>query len=169
MSLDGYVATKEDDLSFLSQVAQEGEDYGYADFTNTIDTYIVGRKTYQVVKQLLNGHFPKNKSFKYYVVTRQSLPQEDDITFYQGDLRQLIEKLKSEKGKDIFCDGGPQVVKLLLEQCLIDEFIISIVPVLLGSGKRLFLEDVPFLKLVHTATKSYPSGLVQLHYRKYGG
>ena len=165
MSLDGYVATKDDDLSFLETVQVEGEDYGYSAFTSTIDTYIIGRKTYDVVTKLLDGKFPQADQFQCYIITRQSIPNQDNITFYNGDIETLISDLRSKPGKHIYCDGGPQIVKLLLDKVLIDELIISVVPVLLGDGKKLFESGIPYHQLKHIETKSYDSGLVQIKYQ----
>lgn len=164
MSLDGYLATKEDDLSWLSVVEKEGEDYGYAAFNATIDTYIVGRKTYDVVLQLTGGIFPQAETYDCYVITREKRVKENGVTFYNGDLESLIHSLKSKPGKDIYCDGGGQIVQLLLQKDLIDEFVISVIPILLGSGKRLFLGDTPRLNLKAQAPKYFDTGLVQLHY-----
>ena len=166
MSLDGYLATKEDDLSFLSIVEREGEDYGYAQFTESVDTYIVGRKTYDVIKELMNGSFPQSKQFNCYVITKQKREPEDGITFYSGSLIELIANLKSTPGKHIYCDGGSEIVTELLKHQLIDEFVISIIPILIGKGKRLFkeIDQTQELRLINT--QSFPSGLVQLYYSK---
>lgn len=166
MSLDGYLATKTDDLSFLDAMQVEGEDYGYGAFTKNVDTYIIGRKTYEVVKALLNGKFPQANQYNCYVLTRQAIPDQEGITFYNGDVPTLIRDLKAKEGKHIYCDGGGQVVQVLLEHQLIDEFIISIIPVLLGEGKRLFLEQPSYQNLKLVDTKSYPSGLVQVRYER---
>jgi dihydrofolate reductase len=72
MSLDGYIAAENDDLSFLSAVEQEGEDYGYAEFINTIDTIILGRKTYDKVISM--GHPYPMHGEKVYVITRSEKP-----------------------------------------------------------------------------------------------
>jgi dihydrofolate reductase len=74
-------------------------------------------------------------------------------------------KLKKEKGKKIFCDGGAQVLNELLKEKLFDELIISVVPILLGDGIKLFQTGIPerILKLV--SSQSFESGLVQLHYQ----
>ena len=64
MSLDGFLATNDDDLSWLSVVEKEGEDYGYAEFNKTVDTYIVGRKTYETVLKLTGGSFPTSEQHK---------------------------------------------------------------------------------------------------------
>lgn len=165
MSLDGYLATKDDDLSWLSVVEKEGEDYGYADFNETVDTYIVGKKTYDVVLNLTGGIFPQAVQHKCYVITRQDLESKDGVTFYNGDIEELITKLKQEEGKNIYCDGGAQIVKLLMEKNLIDEYIISVIPIILGDGKRLFMGETPMEKLQLVSSQNYESGLVQLHYK----
>lgn len=166
MSLDGFIATKEDDLSWLSIVEKKGEDYGYADFNKKIDTYIVGRKTYDVILKLTGGIFPQAKQHKCYVITREERENENGITFYNGDLEKLIHQLKQEKGKNIYCDGGSQIVKLLMEKNLIDEYIISVIPIILGDGKRLFIGKNPMIHLEALPCKQYESGLIQLRYKK---
>ncbi len=162
MSLDGYIAKPNDDLSFLSIVETEGEDYGYADFVATVDTVIIGRKTYDwVTKQIEFPHADKTA----YIITRTPRPNIGKTVFYTGDLTELIRKLKSEPGKSIFCDGGAEIVNELLKNNLIDELIISVIPILVGEGTRLFKEGRPeqILKLI--STKSFDSGLVQLRYQ----
>ncbi|MEM9526542.1 MAG: dihydrofolate reductase family protein [Bacteroidota bacterium] len=166
MSLDGYLATKEDGLEWLSVVEQAGEDYGYAAFTGSVDTYLVGRKTYDVVLGLTGGKFPQAEQFDCYVITRKERPSENGVTFYNGDLAALINKLKRQEGGDIYCDGGGQIVQLLLGKNLIDEYIISVIPTILGDGKRLFIGGVDPIKLSLTSSKQFSSGLVQLRYRK---
>ncbi len=165
MSLDGYVATEDDGLDFLSVVDREGEDYGYHDFVKDIDTYIVGRRTYDVAKQLLDGDFPQARKFDCYVITRQEREPSEGVTFYSGNMEDLIKDLRDRPGKNIYCDGGPQIVRLLAEKDLIDEWIISVIPVLIGRGISLFLESDSSRELELLGSKAYPSGLVQLHYR----
>lgn len=166
MSLDGYIATKDDDLSWLSIVEKEGEDYGYSKFNDSVDTYIVGRKTYDIILNLTGGHFPAAEKHKCFVITSQNKKEENDITFFNGNIEDLIIKLKKEKGKNIYCDGGAQLVKSLIEKNLIDEYIISIIPILLGNGKKLFLDNTQLINLKLLNSKEFTSGLVQLHYSK---
>jgi len=166
MSLDGFLATKDDDISWLSVVEREGEDYGYIEFNETVDTYIVGSTTYKTVMKLTGGEFPPAKQHKCYIITRQDREDENGLTFYNGDITELINKLKSEGGKNIFCDGGAEIVKLLMERDLIDEYRISIIPILLGDGKRLFKGGTPMTNLKALPSKQYESGLVHLRYIK---
>ena len=164
MSLDGYIAKPQDDLSFLSIVEKEGEDYGYADFMSTIDTVILGRKTYDwVMKHVVE--FP-HSDLHSYIITRNSKPTIGKTVFYSGDLTDLVKKLKSEKGKHIFCDGGAEIVNEFLKNDLLDEIIISIIPILVGNGIRLFNEGRPEQKLKLANVKTFDTGLTQLHYKR---
>lgn len=165
-SLDGYIAKPNDDLSFLKLVEKEGEDYGYAEFTDTIDTLIIGRRTYDyVLKEIGSSHYDNGKR-DVYVITRTERPQVDKTIFYTGNITELIKRLKSEKGKNIYCDGGAEIINELLKYDLIDELIISVVPVLLGKGTRLFKDGRPEQILEFTEAKTFDTGLVQLHYKR---
>lgn len=81
-------------------------------------------------------------------------------------MSELVKRLKSEKGKGIYCDGGAEVINELLNHDLIDVFIISIVPVLLGSGTRLFNDSRPEQRLEFIEAKKFETGLIQLHYQR---
>lgn len=165
-SLDGYIAKPNDDLSFLKAVEKEGEDYGYSDFTATIDTLIIGRKTYDyVVKEIGAAHYD-NGQREVFIITRTPRPSVGKTTFYTGNLTELIQRLKSQDGKNLYCDGGAEVINELMQNDLIDEYIISIVPVLLGNGTKLFKDGRPEQLLEFVKSKSFDTGLTQLHYRR---
>ncbi len=163
MSLDGYIAKPGDDLSFLSTVEKEGEDYGYGDFVATIDTVLIGRKTYDWVTQRVEFPHADKSTF---VITRTVRPNLGKTVFYTGDLSGLIQKLKSEPGKNIFCDGGSELANELLKNDLLDELIVSVIPVLLGDGTRLFRDGRPERSLKLVRSQAFDTGLVQLHYQR---
>jgi dihydrofolate reductase len=161
-SLDGYIAGANDDLSFLSMVAEEGQDYGYGEFINTVDTVILGRKTYDwVMKQV--PEFP-HADKEAYIITSTARPAIGNTKFYTGSLKELVQQLKAQQGKHIFVDGGAEVVNSLLKENLIDEMYLSIIPILLGAGVRLFKDGRPEQPLQLMSTKQFNKGLVQLHY-----
>lgn len=163
-SLDGYIAKPNDDLGFLSIVEQDGQDYGYADFVKTVDAVIVGRKTYDKVISM-GFDFP-HADKDAYVMTRTPRPNIGSIKFYSENLKSLVDRLKSESGKNIFCDGGAEIVNELLKDNLIDEFIISVIPVLVGNGTKLFKDGRPEQKFELVSVKSFDKGLIQLHYKR---
>lgn len=161
-SVDGFIAGPGDDLSFLDAMQTEGEDYGYGELLSRVDTVLMGRKTYDWVMSQV-AEFP-HAGMPSYIITRSSRPSSGNIHFYNGSLSELIEKLKAQPGKDIFVDGGAALVNALLREELLDELIISVVPVLLGDGVRLF-EDGGFLQNLHLKdSQHFSTGLVQLKY-----
>ncbi len=164
MSLDGFIATKDDDISWLDTIDHGENDYGYTKFSSTIDKYVVGRKTYDLVMNLV-GEFAQAKEYDCYIISRSKSGVENGVTFYNGNIKELIDRLKSEGGKNIYCDGGGEIVKELMKDNLIDEYIISIIPIVLGDGKRLFAGGVPKQNMELIKSKAYDNGLVQIHYK----
>lgn len=164
-SLDGYIATSDEDLSFLSIVQQEGEDYGYSEFISHVDTVIMGRKTYDWIMNEMKD-FP-HKDKETYIITRTPRPENGRINFFTGNLTDLVRRLKLDSGKNIFIDGGAEIIDSLLKDNLIDEMIISIIPILLGDGIRLFKDGRPELRLKLMHSECYGTGLVQLHYKRH--
>lgn len=162
MSLDGYIAKPGDDLNFLSVVHKEGEDYGYTDFIRSVDTVIMGRKTYDwIMKQV--PVFP-HASISAYIITHTPRVGSENTTFYTGAPHELVARLKHEPGKNIFIDGGAEIVNILLKHRLIDEMIVSVIPMLVGNGIRLFGEGRPEQSLKLQDSRKYDTGLAQLHY-----
>mgnify|MGYP001043071024 FL=1 len=167
MSLDGYLAEPNDGLDFLASVQREDEDYGYMGFARRVVGYVVGRRTYDVVKELCDGQFPHVGRWPIYVVTSQASqrPDTEGVTF--GSLDNLASWLEANMPKAagnevIWCDGGGQLIAALSDQ--IDEWTLSVVPTLLGSGIPLFPEGRPAVRLKAVGAASYDSGLIQLRY-----
>jgi len=150
----------------LRLVEKEGEDYGYAEFTANIDTIILGRKTYDYVLREIGSSHYDNGQRDVYVITKTERPGTGKTTFFTGKLSDLVQRLKSENGKDIYCDGGAEIINELLKNDLIDEFVISVVPVLVGNGTRLFNDGRPEQLLELKSVKTFDTGLTQLHYRR---
>lgn len=162
MSLDGYIADTDGNLDFLSMVEQEGEDYGYFDFLKSTDAIIIGRKTYDKVIDM--GYTYPHTDKEVYIITRTDRPDAGSFKYYTGSLTDLVTELKRKPGKNIYCDGGAEIVYELLNNNLIDELIISVVPVLLGNGIRLFKDGRPEQKIRLISSRGFEKGLVQLHY-----
>lgn len=162
MSLDGYIASGNDDISFLDSVSVAGEDYGYGEFYKDIDTVVMGRRTFDIINKLTDEFPHKDKTT--YIVTRNSELDANNINYYSGDIAELISNIKNNNSKDIFIDGGAELVNSLLQGKLIDEIIISVIPVLLGDGIRLFNTNYGLMDLKLISTKKFDSGLVQIRY-----
>ncbi|MBK8443645.1 MAG: dihydrofolate reductase [Sphingobacteriales bacterium] len=169
-SADGYIARSDDDLEWLQQVAREGEDYGYAAFIQSIDTVVLGRRTYEKVLQMGVVPHTDKRCFVLSAADGWHVPPDAPPTtqVYGSNLESFIAQLKAENSeKHIFCDGGAQVIQQLLRLQLIDEIIVSVIPVLLGRGIALFHNTaaLPENTLLLLQCSAFESGLVQLHYR----
>lgn len=163
-SIDGYIAGKNEDLDFLSLVETPGEDYGYNEFIKTIDTVLLGRKTYDKVLGF-GVPFPHAER-KCYVISGTKTGSDENVTFWNDSPTKLVEHLLQLPGADIFVDGGAQLIHTLLQEKLIDRLTISFIPHLLGDGTQLFLNGRPEQQMQLIQSKSFPSGLVQLTYEK---
>lgn len=161
MSLDGYIAKRDDNIDFLSIVESPNEDFGYSEFLQNIDTVIWGRKTFDKVLSFGNGVPHKDK--KVYVISATKKGKEEHAEF-SNNVVDLVKSLKQKKGKDIYCDGGAEVVYELLNHQLFDRLIVSVIPHILGDGIRLFKDNNIEQHLHFKRSISYPSGLVQLWY-----
>jgi len=99
-----------------------------------------------------------------YIITRTPRLDQGQTRFYTGDLKTLVARLKAKDGKNIFVDGVAQIVQSLMAQRLVNEFVISIIPVCLGSGIALFADGLTQAQLQLQSVQQFDKGLVQLHY-----
>ncbi len=162
MSLDGFIATESGGIDWLSIVEKPNEDYGYTEFVKTTDTVIMGRKTYDKVLSF-GIDFP-HKDKTCFVLSKTKSGKDENVSFYNGDVKELIAQIRQSDGKHIYCDGGAEIVFELMKQKLIDRFVISIIPILLGNGIRLFQNGNQTNELILIKNKVFESGLIQLEY-----
>lgn len=163
MSLDGYIAGPDDDISFLDAMDEGGEDYGYPEFIKEIDTVIWGRRTFDKVLSF-GGDIPY-KDKQVYVISRSRSGSHEHVQ-YHSDPVALVRYLKGQEGNGIYCDGGAEIVAELVQHDLIDRFIISVIPHMVGGGIRLFKEGLPNQSLRFVKSEAYMTGLVQLQYER---
>jgi dihydrofolate reductase len=128
MSLDGYIAAPGDDLSFLNKVAAPPEDYGYANFMQEVDVMIWGRTTYDLVLGLITDWPFEGKAC--YVLSESRTGKTDRITYLAPPLKNWVTNMKAKHQGRIYCDGGGGLVQQLLKEHLLEEIIISIIPVI---------------------------------------
>lgn len=161
-SLDGYIAGENNDLSFLKQAEMSGEDYGFAEFIASVDTVILGKKTYDWLLAEV-GFYPHSDK-QTYLITQSEIKQTEMLQSISGNICNHIKSLKNEESeKDIFLMGGADVAQQVLNQNLIDEIRLFIIPVLLGKGTFLW-NGVNEKKLFFKESKAYSSGVVCMHY-----
>jgi dihydrofolate reductase len=162
-SLDGYIASSDGDISWLFDIKGEG-DNGFTEFYETTDSLIMGKATYEHLMEMTNQQYPHSDR-KSYVFTNDRTAQHESIDFVQEDVTDFIKKLKSEEGKDIWLVGGAKLLDAFLKENLVDEFIITTAPLILGNGISLFEKGIPNINLKLKSTKQYGE-FVQNHYVK---
>ena len=160
-SLDGYIATKDDSLDWLFKVEGEG-DNGYSEFYETIDTVLIGKRTYDWVMEQEKGQFPYlNKNS--YVFSRSTVIDTKDVTFINGNIVDFTNDLKKEEGKDIWIVGGGDILHTFLKEKLVDELIVTVAPTIIGQGIPLFKAGDYELNLTLKGTRTF-NQFVELHY-----
>ena len=160
VSLDGFIEgpNGEYDWCFTDQ------DYGLSDFLKRVDTMFLGRKTYELTLTMAatgNSDFSK---LKEYIFSTTLDKVKEGATLIKGDIKTEVEKIKNEKGKDIWLFGGAQLTTSLLNLGLVDELSLAVHPILLGSGKPLFSNIKDRINLTLVDTKTFSTGLVSLTY-----
>ena len=163
-SQDGFISGESDDLSFLKLIEIEGEDYGYLKFINSVGPILVGRKTYDKV---ISMGFPYHENKNVYVISRDKKKLgKKKLTFFSNDISELVAQLKKSSTKNIYCDGGAELAKYLISKNLIDQIILSVVPVELKKGTLLFEKGIVPQNFQLKKTDEFESGLIQFFYSK---
>ena len=166
MSLDGYIADSNGNVEWLHGQGSDSENIDvYSEFVKDIDTILMGWNTYyQVITELS----PKEwiyADFTTYVITHKDMNSTEQIRFTNEKPADLLEKLKSKNGKNIWVCGGANLIHQLMSDDLIDQYYISVIPTLLGSGIRLFGNVEKEIKLKLLKTQSY-NGITDLIYTR---
>lgn len=156
-SLDGFIARKDGSIDWLFNDA----DYGYQEFYDSVDTLLIGRKTYE--QALGFGEWPYLGK-KCYVFTRKKDLHDGRVVFTQN-LVAVTKELLAQPGKDIWLVGGAEIITALLNTRLVNELRIFVHPIILGDGIPLFKDIDKEIKLELVKTVSFDSGLVELRYR----
>jgi dihydrofolate reductase len=160
-SLDNYIARRDDAVDWLrwSKEVQAVT----AEFWKTIDTVVMGRRTYEVALSSGTTSYP---GVKNYVFSRTLKASPDErVEIVSEDAAEFVRKLKAEEGKGICVMGGGLLAKSLFEADLIDEVGLNIHPVLLGSGIPLFHEMSRQIDLELAECKTFKNGCVYISYR----
>src|SRR4051812_8933421 len=163
-SADGYIARPDGDLDWLtSRPAPEGF-YGMNAFMKTVDTMLMGRKTYEVSLRL-GAKF--DSTSKTIVFSRREPPADvpRGVEFVSDPIGPYVSQLRKTPGKDIWLMGGGDLIASFLDERAVDEFVISVVPVFIGDGIPLIARRHQHVPLDLKSVERFEGGLVQLHYR----
>lgn len=167
ISLDGYIAREDGSFDWIAGDEDKSLDtnkkFDFEEFLNSIDTIIMGRKAFEDCPPQTLESFRDKKIF---IATTSKLKSEsENIQAISGDLSKIVRGLITKFGKDIWIFGGSVMIDELIKNDVIDEFIIGIVPTILGKGRSLFLKNNPTIKL-HLDEMSSQEGIVILKYSR---
>jgi len=160
MSLDGYVARVDGSIDWLDGVQRPGEDYGFQAFFDSADAIVCGRKTFETATGFPAWPYTGKRCV---VLTHRALPRRPGVEAHEGEPRPLLERLGAEGVRHVYVDGGT-VISQFLAARLVDAMTVSVVPVLLGDGLRLFAGGGLEQGLSLVRSRAFESGLVQLEY-----
>ena len=165
-SLDGFIARKDGSLDWLpgSDGVEGDEDYGYAEFFTSVDTLVIGRKTYELVATFTEWPY----GGKRVVVLSSSYPKipamiAEGVVGTSCPPKELVQQLTQVGARHVYVDGG-KTIHTFLRAGLIQEMTITRIPILIGEGIPLFGALAHDLKLLHLATRSFANGFVQSKY-----
>ena len=163
VSLDNFIARDDGGLDWLADVQDAGgDDYGYAAFMDTVDAVVLGRATYDAVRTFDTWPFTDKRVI---VLTNRALTPVFGEEVYAGALTPLMQRLGTDGIARVYLDGGA-TVRPGLDEGLVDDMTLSLVPVLLGSGRPLFMRGLPGSGWRLLRSESHPTGLVQLQYER---
>ncbi|MFT5578138.1 MAG: dihydrofolate reductase [Paraglaciecola psychrophila] len=165
-SLDGYIATVDGDIDWLFDQPNSTEsDYGYADFISNIDALVMGRNSFDKVRDFDSWPYKE----KVFVLSShlKEVPEHllGHIEILSGSPDDIVATINAAGYQNLYIDGGVTIARFL-QRDLIDEMIITRLPVLLGDGVPLFGGLAQPLNFIHVGTKVHDDALVTSHYRR---
>ena len=163
-SADGYIARSDGDLEWLTSRPAPKGFYGMDAFMRSIDTKVLGRKTYAVSRRIGATFDSENR---HIVFSRHPPPADapSGAEFVSEAIGPFVSRLREQPGKDIWLMGGGEIIASFLDARAIDEFIISVVPVFIGDGIPLMARRHRIVPLNLCSVDRFEDGVVQLHYR----
>ncbi|WP_050615556.1 dihydrofolate reductase family protein [Bacillus testis] len=169
VTLDGFIEGKNGEVDWCIMDSE----MGFINFLNQIDTILYGRKSYdqwgQYTPKIEDTDTEKEMwelvhSKEKYVFSRTQKRTDHKAIFINENIPEEVNKLKNKPGKDIWLYGGASLITNFINLGLVDEFRLSVHPVILGEGKPLFIDIKQRLNLKLINTRTFSSGVVQLIY-----
>ena len=161
-SLNGFIARE--DHSFDYFVAEGEHVPDYLESLNSFDVVLMGRKTYEVgLRAGVTDPYPNMKSYVFSRTMKES-PNEK-IQIVSENPVEVVRQLKNESGKDIYLCGGGELATMLFRENQIDEVILKLHPVFVGSGIRVLSETIEQVDLELISSKTFRTGVAVLQYR----
>ena len=164
-SLNGYISKPDGNVDWLDAIPNPKQyDYGYYDFYDSCGVTLQGNNTYKFI--LDSGYdFPYSATKNYVFTRNKSLKDNKDVTFVRENIADFVRSLKKEEGKDIWLIGGGQINTLLLDNQLIDEIWIHLMPIVLNDGISLFKTLAKDTQLELISSKPFDTGVVEMKFK----
>ncbi len=166
-SLDGYIADKNGGIDWLNSIPNpDNNDMGYVEFTNGIDALVMGRKTFETVLGF-DVDWPYNKPVFVLSNKLKEIPEshKDKADLVKGTLTEVLDQIHGRGYKKLYIDGGT-TIRNFLKADLIDEMVLTTIPILLGGGSSLFAELPNELNFKLIGTKTFLNKITQNHYKR---
>ncbi|MBY5946687.1 dihydrofolate reductase family protein [Photobacterium rosenbergii] len=166
-SLDGYIADKNGNLDWLHSIPNpEGNDFGFADFMDRVDALVMGRNSFETVCGF-DCEWPYSKPVFVISNSLKTIPNnyKDKAFLVNGELKDILTELNSKGFNDLYIDGGKTVQSFMAEG-LIDEMIITTIPVILGGGTPLFGETASPVNFALKHSEVLLDTIVKNHYSR---
>lgn len=165
MSLDGFICREDGAFNWIKGDGDKSHDtknqFDLFSFLEQVDVVVMGRKAYEDIPEESKEMY---KSKKVYVASSIELEKTlEDVEFISGDIVSKIVSLKKEEGKNIWLYGGAGLTDSFIKEKVIDEYIIGIIPTILGKGRPLFFNDNPEIEL-HLLECTVQEGTTLLRY-----
>ncbi|MGB3849429.1 MAG: dihydrofolate reductase family protein [Tunicatimonas sp.] len=167
VTLDGYIARSDGSLDYLHALPNPDQtDHGYRAFFQDVGTVVMGRKTYEEILGF-GVAWPYANCQTYVITSNHNYePSTEATALLVEPLLAALNKLKSESEKHVWIVGGGQVITTLLNKSLIDEMILSIIPIILGEGISLFPGNPRETSFNLIKAEPFATGVVNLTYRR---
>jgi dihydrofolate reductase len=162
-SADGYIARPDGDLDWLTSRPAPAGFYGIQAFTQTIDTKVLGRKTYEWSLRM-GAKFPSKERTIVFSRSPRPIDAPPAVEFTDDEIGVFVNRLQESPGKNVWLMGGGEIIASFLDARAIDEFVISVVPVFIGDGIPLIARRHRHVPLALLSTEKFEDGVVQLHY-----
>lgn len=165
-SLDGFIANKDNTVSWMENTGHYDAGVSVSEeevaaFLKTIDCYVMGSRTYEHALEL---GWPYGDTPVIVVTNRKWQESRKSVEFYSGDLRKLVDEKLAPRFRSIWLVGGAMLCQRFLSLGLIDEIRLTVAPVLLGDGLRLFGGPENEQKWNLKSVTAYKNGFVELLY-----
>ena len=173
VTLDGFIEGKNGEVDWCIM----DPDMGFTNFLNQIDAILYGRKSYDLWGQYIPEKQDADAEKEIwdlihhkekYVFSRTQMKSDDQAIFINENILEKVTELKNKPGKDIWLYGGASLITTFMNLGLVDEFRLSIHPVILGEGKPMFIDIKQRVDLKWVNTRTFASGVVQLIYHGNG-